>query len=435
MAGVIPLGMLTALERAQSYVVGAARAVGPRRALLGIGFVGVAMGATACSDGGTTTPTACVGTPSGSLAIIPPGTTVGSGLTKSTIAFKSSTCPSVVGQQVAFTVTLTPDPSATVPPTGTVSVGLNNGQGNVPFAGCDSLPLAVATDGTNTFTSTCTTTFTGANSSTNVVAGYSGDSVFAPNAAVLVQQVNKAATTTTITSSSFNPSVAGQPVTLTATVSANPPGAGTPTGAVAFSDGNGNPITCTGGSQTLDSKGNGAVTCATSALPAGSPSITAAYQGDANFAQSTSAAFAQTVGQTAGQAPATATLTSSANPSVFGQSTVTASVAPVDPASGTPIGNVVFTVDNAPLPAVPLSGSKATLPGSTLGVGTHVIFATYQGDTAFAASPPPHSPTQTVTQAPTTTTLTSSADPSVVGQPVTVTATVAPVAPSAGPQI
>ena len=149
-------------------------------------------------------------------------------------------------------MTLTPDPSATVPPTGTLSVGLNSGQGNVPFAGCDSLPLAAAADGTNTFTSSCTTTFTAANSSTNLVAGYSGDTVFAPNGAVLVQQVNKAATTTTITSSSFNPSVAGQPVTFTATVSANPPGAGTPTGAVAFSDGSGNPMTCTGGSQTLD---------------------------------------------------------------------------------------------------------------------------------------------------------------------------------------
>src|SRR5205823_2886450 len=107
-------------------------------------------------------------------------------------------------------------------------------------------------------------------------------------------------------------------------------------------------------------------------------------------------------------------------------------VAPVDPASGTPIGNVVFTVDNASQPAVPLSGGKATLPGSTLGVGTHVIFATYQGDTVFAASPPSVTFTQTVTQAPTTTTLASSANPSVLGQPVTVTATVAPVAPGAG---
>jgi uncharacterized repeat protein (TIGR01451 family) len=45
--------------------------------------------------------------------------------------------------------------------------------------------------------------------------------------------VSQAATTTVVTSN-HNPSVFGQPVTLTATVTANPPGAGTPTGTVQF---------------------------------------------------------------------------------------------------------------------------------------------------------------------------------------------------------
>src|SRR5206468_4039406 len=126
--------------------------------------------------------------------------------------------------------------------------------------GCDALPLTAPADPTtnNSFTATCTTALTSANSSMNVVAGYSGDDAFAPNGAVLVQKVNKASTTTVASSSSPDPSAIGQPVTFTATVAPVAPGAGTPSGTVAFSDGT-NPVTCTGGPPALD--GNGAATC------------------------------------------------------------------------------------------------------------------------------------------------------------------------------
>ncbi len=637
MEGVVFLGVVALLQWARRLVTVAARAVGPRRALLGIGFFGIAMGATACSGGGAPPPVACgTGTPSGSLTDIPPNFTVGTGTTSTTIAFKSSTCPSVVGQQVTFTVTLTPDPTANVAPTGMVAVGVNNGQGNVPFTGCDSLPLTAATDGTNNFTTTCTTAFTTADSGINVAAGYSGDGVFAPNGATLVQTVNKASTTTAVSSSSPDPSVFGEPLSFTAAVTTNSPGAGTPTGTVSFSDNNGNPVTCTGGPPALDSNGtascttstlpagttavtgsyqadanfagstsaalprevnkastatvvsssslspsvfgqpvtftttvaavapgagtptgtvtfsdsngdlvtctdgppaldsNGTTTCTTSTLPAGAPSITASYQGDANFLGGTSAAFAQNVNQastttvvsssslspsafgqpvtftttvaavapgagtptgtvafsdganpvactggppaldsngiatcttsalpagapsvtatyqgdtnfsatstsaafsqTVTQASTTTALSSSANPSVFGQPvTVTATVAPVAPGAGTPTGNVVFTVDGAAQPAAALSGGQATFTtAAPPSLGGHTVTATYGGDTNFSASPPSDTFSQTVNQASTTTALSSSANPSVFGQPVTVTATVVPVAPGAG---
>ena len=77
--------------------------------------------------------------------------------------------------------------------------------------------------------------------------------------------------------------MAGQPVTFTATVSPNPPGAGTPTGTVTFSDG-GSPI----GTATLDASGTAAIT--TSALAAGAHTITASYGGDNNFSASTGTA-------------------------------------------------------------------------------------------------------------------------------------------------
>jgi uncharacterized repeat protein (TIGR01451 family)/CSLREA domain-containing protein len=97
-------------------------------------------------------------------------------------------------------------------------------------------------------------------------------------------QVNKSGTTTVVTSSK-EPSFNNQLVTFTATVTSNTAVTGPPTGTVDFFD-NGNPITCTSGSQTLD--GTGKATCGTSTLSvAGSPhSITATYNGDANFASS-----------------------------------------------------------------------------------------------------------------------------------------------------
>src|SRR5262245_47509046 len=65
----------------------------------------------------------------------------------------------------------------------------------------------------------------------------------------LLQTVNRADTTTTVTSSA-NPSVVGQLVTFTATVASVAPGAGIPSGAVAFKDGS-----TTLGTGTLDATG------------------------------------------------------------------------------------------------------------------------------------------------------------------------------------
>ncbi|HVL04290.1 MAG TPA: ice-binding family protein, partial [Acidimicrobiales bacterium] len=98
-----------------------------------------------------------------------------------------------------------------------------------------------------------------------------------------------AATVTTITSSA-NPSVAGQPVTFTSTVTAA--GGGTPTGAVTFFDGD-TPLATT----PLDS--NGVATFTAPSLSAGSHSITAAYLGSAAFNGSTSTGITQVVNQAA----------------------------------------------------------------------------------------------------------------------------------------
>jgi hypothetical protein len=66
-----------------------------------------------------------------------------------------------------------------------------------------------------------------------ITASYSGDVHFSSGSMTLIQRIHSSASNTVITSSP-NPPVAGQAVTFTATVSAVPPGSGTPTGEVTF---------------------------------------------------------------------------------------------------------------------------------------------------------------------------------------------------------
>ncbi len=90
-------------------------------------------------------------------------------------------------------------------------------------------------------------------------------------------------TTTTTVTSSLNPSFFTDPVTFTATVSANPPGSGTPTGTVDFFDGA--TLIC----DNAPLNGSGQAICLISTLAAGSHTITAVYSGDSSFATSTGA--------------------------------------------------------------------------------------------------------------------------------------------------
>jgi hypothetical protein len=92
--------------------------------------------------------------------------------------------------------------------------------------------------------------------------------------------------TSTTVSSSTTPTILGQPVTLSATVTAAAPGSGTPTGSVTFKDG-----TTTLGTASLTS---GQTSFTTSTLSVGSHAITATYGGDAYFAAS-SGSFTQQV--------------------------------------------------------------------------------------------------------------------------------------------
>jgi len=324
-----------------------------------------------------------------------------------TTAVVSNPNPSVLGQPATFSAIITSAGPGT--PTGTAQFVVD---------GSNSGPPVPLVGGVATFTTSTLSVGTHA-----ISAVYSGDVVFLPSASSppYSHVVNKAATTTTV-GSSPNPSVFGQPVTLTATASVVAPGAGTPTGTASFFDG-----ATLLGTVTLNAGGQASFT--TSTLAVGNHSITAVYSGDANFTGNTSPVASPVVNPAA----TTTTVASSPNPSVFGQPvTLTATASAVSPGAGTPTGTVSF-FDGATLlgTATLNAGGQATFTTSTLAVGTRSITAVYGGDANFTGSTSP-TVSPVVNQAATTTTVASSPNPSVFGQPVTLTATTSAVAPGAG---
>jgi hypothetical protein len=230
------------------------------------------------------------------------------------------------------------------------------------------------------------------------------------------------ATTSTTLVSSGSPSIAGNSVTYTATVSPTPDG-----GTVAFSD-NGTAIsTCQTQAVNVTT---GQSTCAVTYTAAGTHPITAVYNGDTNFDASPTS---NTVTQVVNAAPPTTTsttLVSSGSPSTAGNSvTYTATVSP------TPDGGTVAFSDNGTAistcqtQAVNVTTGQATCAVTYSSAGSHPITAVYGGDTNFAASPTSNTVTQVVNAAPptsTSTTLVSSGSPSTAGNSVTYTATVSP---------
>ncbi len=121
-------------------------------------------------------------------------------------------------------------------------------------------------------------------------------------------------------------------------------------------------------------------------------------------------------------APTTTTLTSSPNPSTFGQP-VTLSATVNSASSPVHTGSVQFTDGATPLgAAVPVDAAgQATLRTSELSVGTHSITAAYSGAGLGDSSA---DVTQVVDKAATSTLLTSAPNPSDAGAAVTFTATV-----------
>jgi hypothetical protein len=231
--------------------------------------------------------------------------------------------------------------------------------------------------------------------------------------------VGSGAGTSTSVTSSANPSLFGQSATVTAAVVS----AGSPvtSGTVTFTEGS----RTLAGPTTLDASGR--ATFSAAGLSAGTHVITATFNGN-----STQTSSSGTVTQTVNSASTTTAVSSSANPSVFGRLlTVRANVSVNPPGNGTATGSVQFQADGVNI-GVPMTlfGGSATTSISMLSEGTHTISAIYEGDRNFNASSGTLS--QIVNRASSVTTVAVSENPTVFGQPVTFTATVAAAQPGSG---
>jgi len=272
-------------------------------------------------------------------------------------------------------------------------------------------------------TATATFTATGIGSAV-ISARVDNDNTSGVSSNVLNLTISKANTTTAVVTHTPNPSVVGQSVAVGVTVTGafgNTPVA--PTGTVAVTSGT---DTCT---ITLP-----ASSCNLGFSTAGSKSISAVYNGDANFNGSP---VSSTVSHTVNQADTTTTITSDLpDPSVVGQTiTVNFTVAVVSPGAvlaPTALTQNVTVSDgsNSCFGTLTSGSGSCTLTFTT--AGPYNLTATYDGDVNFKTSTS-SSVAHTVNQADTTTTITyDTPDPSLSGGLVTFGFTVAPVAPGAG---
>ncbi|MFZ1130590.1 MAG: Ig-like domain-containing protein, partial [Terriglobales bacterium] len=304
-------------------------------------------------------------------------------------------------------------------PTGTVSIGGSGFSGIFGATTCGS-----ASGNTITCASTYTPSGTDLPGSYTVAASFTGDSNYTGSNSPQTGNFTIApATTTTTVTSGTNPSVFGQSVILTASIAGEfgmarqgspalagerltkgrlakgartkgaiargelTKGESSRSGAIAGMQldvsGSVTWSANTGCGTTPATSGNPAIaTCTTSSLLVGDDAITATYLGDSDHGGSSGTLSNQVVSP----ASAAATVSSSLNPSTYGQAvSFGVSVAAVAPGAGTPTGTVQFAVDGTNLgSAVTLVGGSASSGSiATLAEGTHSVTATYTGDGNF----------------------------------------------------
>ena len=336
---------------------------------------------------------------SGSLISAMQTETVNPASTSATVVSTTGS-PSVTGQTVTYTGSV----SVTAPAAGTPTGNLEFFDGGTPISACGGGMGEPLSDSS----APCSVTYNAVGSHT-ITVKYLGDANFNISAmSASITQVVQMASTSTMVASSGSPSVAGQQVTYTGTVSVSPLGGGTPTGSIEFFDG-GTAITGCGGISGEPLSGLTA-TCQVTYNTVGSHAITAQYLGDPNYNAS---AVSSPITQTVNAASPTLSLAGPGNPDQITAGTpITSSsiTATLSGSSGSNAGGSITFYEFGPqssAPATPCTGgtqlgSLVTVTGNstynpTVGftptlAGNYWLYASFGGDPndngATSACPP-----------------------------------------------
>jgi hypothetical protein len=309
--------------------------------------------------------------PNLSLAVQPTNTVT-------SLSLSELTNPLKLGSQETLTAKITGSPL----PTGSVTF-TDNGT-NVPCGNGGT--VAVTTSGTEN----CSYVPTYGSHTLQVT--YSGSNVYLPvtsttpgyaNSASLI--VTGAGNSTSVITSSANPSAYGTPVTFTDTITGA--GSNPPSGTVTFTASSGS--ICSPVSLTPTTGSTSIATCSWTPAVTGTGAtvtVNASWPGDTSYAPKSAAAFTQT--ELGSASPTTFTLTPNANPIAAGAITVTAKLT----GPPTPTGTVSFTDNGNPITCVAGSAVKLNTSGigqclyNISGSGSHTIVATYSGNTTYAVA-------------------------------------------------
>lgn len=321
-----------------------------------------------------------------------------------TLSLVSSANPSLVGNTVTLTATVQPK-----------HPGAGSLAGSVIFTDAGTTLGSAPIDRGGKATLNATFASAGAHP---LVATYTGNITFVGGTSAQLSQSVRLGPPTVIITSSLNPSSYGQSVNFS--ISVSNAGAAVGAGDIVNLLSN-NAIVASG---SLDA--NGKVTLSSSSLPSGSDVLIAQFTGDATNSPADSSQLIQTVNKT----DTNLTLTSSQNPSPFGQPVSFVTVVAPKLGNAVPSGTVTILDGSVILGTAVIDASgKAVFNFSSLTPGSHLLSASYAGDANFNPSSTSAGSTisQVVTQNSTSALLASSADPSVFGQNVVFSATIRPV--------
>ena len=306
------------------------------------------------------------------------------------VTLQASTASTLYGTSVTLAANVTGTGSQ---PTGTVTFndgGTGLGSVAVNAGGAASLTLSTLSIGAH-----------------SIIAVYSGDvnHAAASSGAVAVSVLQSTSTSLTPSSTHLTAGVALQLAMKVVGANGQPV-----TGAIKLQDG-------ASVLAMLTPDAGGAASMSLSTLLPGQHTFTAVFAGDANDAPSTSTPQVSTIDL----ATTSTALQVSANPVLSGAPlTLTAAVTGN---GGTPTGTIAFKDGATTIATAPLSAGTALLTLTTLTPGLHTISASYAGDPQDSASVSA-AVTEQVAQS-TTVTLSASANPALLTDTVTITATVA----------